>query len=261
MRTFTGRVRNSRMHANPGDLLLANTPLPPLPPLLPRWLGARLAPASMPSPSVIDHLDLSLSCLPVAGICAAGYTIEEAFEAIFSCEQARLAGFTTGFKAVGYSIKEAKVAGFAADELRIGGYSAEDVKIIGFSVVQAKAAGYTAKEAKAAGWTWEQLAEAGYALRPAERMKGMMNDILGKADLSDAGLARMFATIDADGSGKIDAEEMKRAVLKTYGQGVEAGVVEEMMRAADVDNSGEVDLEEFKVILRAGPDYIGPALV
>ena len=201
--------------------------------------------------------------------------------------QARLAGFTTGFKAVGYSIKEAKVAGFAADELRTAGYSCEDVKIIGFSAVQvgsftlppsppfpllltpfsrasfgfsaaqAKAAGYNAKEAKAAGWTWEQLAEAGYALRPAERMRGMMDNLLGKVttvlvlltpsiafsplpppshafrrlpsaaqtDLSDAGLAKMFARLDADASGRIDAEEMRAAIAKVYGEKVEPGVV------------------------------------
>ena len=181
-----------------------------------------------------------------------GYTIHECFDAIFSCEQARIAGYTEGFKTAGYTIKEASVAGFSAEGFKLAGYTAEDFRIAQFSCKQAKQAGYTAKETKEAGWSWKDIGEAGYVLRPAG-WKGLMNDMIGKLDLTNAGLTKMFVSLDADGSGKIDDDEMRAAILKTYGQGLPDSIVEDMMKAADTDNDGEVDLDEFMAIMRAGP--------
>ena len=73
-------------------------------------------------------------------------------------------------------------------------------------------------------------------------------------DKSDEGLAKAFASVDADGSGKISADEMKGYITKVYGKGISEDVLTAMMKAADTDGDGEVDLDEFKKIMRAGPD-------
>ena len=191
----------------------------------------------------------------IDGLAAAGYTIEECFEANYSCDQARKAGFVEGFKAAGYTIKEASVAGFSAEGFRTAGYTCEDFKIAQFTCSQAKAAGYSAKDCKSAGWSWLEIGAAGYVLRPAG-WKGFMQDMqdtLDQLDLTDAGLKAMFITLDTDGSGKIDDDEMRAAIIKTYGDSMPDSVIDEMMRAADTDHDGEVDLDEFKAIMRAGP--------
>jgi len=79
-------------------------------------------------------------------------------------------------------------------------------------------------------------------------------DGFGAIDKSDEGLAKLFASVDSDGSGKISEEEMKAAIAKAYGKALDDKVLKEMMAAADTNNDGEIDLEEFKVIMRAGPE-------
>lgn len=79
-------------------------------------------------------------------------------------------------------------------------------------------------------------------------------DGFGAIDKSDEGLAKLFASVDTDGSGKISEDEMKKAIEKAYGKALDDKVLKEMMAAADTNNDGEIDLEEFKVIMRAGPD-------
>jgi hypothetical protein len=92
----------------------------------------------------------------------AGYTIDECYEAVFSCEMTRLAGFVHGFKAAGFTITEAQVANFTPEGLRLAGYSAEDLYAAEMTCKQVREAGFSAKEAHAAGFKWDQITDAGY---------------------------------------------------------------------------------------------------
>ena len=69
-------------------------------------------------------------------------------------------------------------------------------------------------------------------------------------DKSDEGLAKAFAEVDGDGSGKISGDEMKAYIVKVYGNSLDEKMVAEMMAMADTDGDGEVDLDEFKIIMR-----------
>jgi hypothetical protein len=73
----------------------------------------------------------------------------------------------------------------------------------------------------------------------------------GTIDTSDAGLEKMFMSIDADSSGKISSTEMETAVTKMYGGDVDPTFVKKMVESADIDKDGEVSLDEFKTIMRA----------
>ena len=79
----------------------------------------------------------------------------------------------------------------------------------------------------------------------------------GSIDTSDAGLEKLFAEIDGDGSGSISNEEMFSALSKKY-EKLEQSVIEQMMDAADTDNDGEISIDEFKAIMRADPSPPAP---
>merc|ERR1719271_2204706 len=57
-------------------------------------------------------------------------------------------------------------------------------------------------------------------------------------DTSDESLAKQFASIDADSSGKVSEAEMKEFIVKFYGQALEPSLVEKMMNAADTNKDG-----------------------
>ena len=97
-------------------------------------------------------------------------------------------------------------------------------------------------------------------LGAAAGMQSLMGGMFGgNIDKSDEGLAAMFKELDADGSGKVSESEMKAAIMKVYGEGLDEEILKEMMAAADTDKDGEIDLDEFKVIMRAGPDSTSDA--
>lgn len=73
-------------------------------------------------------------------------------------------------------------------------------------------------------------------------------------DKSDAGLAKAFANVDADSSGKISKIEMRAHIVSTYGGPLDEAMFKEMFTSADTDSDGKLSLEEFKAIMRAGPD-------
>ena len=75
-------------------------------------------------------------------------------------------------------------------------------------------------------------------------------DGFGAIDKSDEGLAKLFASVDTDGSGKISEDEMKKAIEKAYGKALDDKVLKEMMAAADTNNDGEIDVTAW----RAGTD-------
>ena len=64
---------------------------------------------------------------------------------------------------------------------------------------------------------------------------------------SDEGLAKAFASVDSDGSGKISQAEMVAYVQKVYGKGIDEQMINEMMRKADKDTDGEVDFKEVRL--------------
>nr|GEW97635.1 calcium-dependent protein kinase 20-like [Tanacetum cinerariifolium] len=59
-----------------------------------------------------------------------------------------------------------------------------------------------------------------------------------------AGLKEMFKMIDADGSGQITLEELKKG-LEKVGANIQDSEIVGLMEAADIDNSGTIDYGEF----------------
>ena len=77
-------------------------------------------------------------------------------------------------------------------------------------------------------------------------------------DKSDAGLEAVFATVDTNHRGSIDAAEMRAYIRSVYAKGFDDKIVDDMMMAADAmiwlrNKEGEIGVEEFKLIMRAGP--------
>ena len=77
-------------------------------------------------------------------------------------------------------------------------------------------------------------------------------------DKSDAGLEAVFATVDTNQSGSIDAAEMRAYIRGVYDKGLDDKTVDDMMMAADAmiwlrNKEGEIGVSEFKLIMRAGP--------
>ena len=77
------------------------------------------------------------------------------------------------------------------------------------------------------------------------------------ADESDSGptdeaLESLFTSIDEDGSGEIDRQEMEGAIEKMFGD-VDDDVIDEMMASTDKDGDNLISREEFFAIMRAGP--------
>jgi hypothetical protein len=62
-------------------------------------------------------------------------------------------------------------------------------------------------------------------------------------------LKALFENIDVDGSGGIDCEELKLAMVKQFDISLSTKQVEDMMAEADLDHDGLIDLEEFKVLM------------
>lgn len=79
-----------------------------------------------------------------------------------------------------------------------------------------------------------------------------------------------FARLDLDGSGKIDARELKEALLQMqhsfdpleipFGPALDAQV-DTMMDWADLDNDGLIDFEEYKKVIAAGCSREGGRLI
>jgi len=62
---------------------------------------------------------------------------------------------------------------------------------------------------------------------------------------------RAFKTFDTDGSGNVDAFELKLA-MRALGMKMSEEEIEVIMDEVDVDKSGEIDLDEFMEIVRPG---------
>lgn len=62
-------------------------------------------------------------------------------------------------------------------------------------------------------------------------------------------LEHVFSTMDLDGSGNIDAAELKLLVKKLTGQHLSAGRCRGLVKEVDVDQSGLIDFDEFVLIL------------
>ena len=58
-------------------------------------------------------------------------------------------------------------------------------------------------------------------------------------------LRRQFAAVDADGSGAIDASELRELLRRTTGAPSSDAEVAAKMRAADADGDGTISFDEF----------------
>ena len=67
-------------------------------------------------------------------------------------------------------------------------------------------------------------------------------------DYSDEALMEAFKEMDTDGSGSIEQDELRNAILKMNPFESEKNI-KEMMDYADEDGDGHVDFEEFKKIM------------
>jgi len=72
-------------------------------------------------------------------------------------------------------------------------------------------------------------------------------------DKSDSGLESEFDKMDKNGSGKIDASEMKAYLNRVYEKRLDDKTIAKMIEEADLNQDGAMDLNEFKIIMRAGP--------
>jgi len=93
-----------------------------------------------------------------------------------------------------------------------------------------------------------------FRFRQALGLKSLLEGF-GKVDKDDEALEIMFHDIDVDKSGSISYDEMRDAIVHTFGeQGFDQAKMLEMLKAADADGDGEVDLDEFKAFVRAIPE-------
>lgn len=81
----------------------------------------------------------------------------------------------------------------------------------------------------------------------AELTKGRLRLL---EDLDDAALRTTFDKFDTDGSGGLDAEELRIALRVSLGSDVSLEDCERLVMAADADGNGVVDYEEFVAICR-----------
>jgi hypothetical protein len=94
-------------------------------------------------------------------------------------------------------------------------------------------------------WRWRRRRLAGSRRRAVGK----------KAKRDEAELAAIFSAFDADGSGKIDADEMVEALARA-GKPMERDEVEKIVKTVDKNNDGEIDLDEFKAIFKLSPEML-----
>ena len=70
-------------------------------------------------------------------------------------------------------------------------------------------------------------------------------------ETSDAGLTRMFNSLDVHGNGYLDEFQMRGALCDAGCGPLRGPRINEMMEAADANGDGVIDLPEFKAIFRA----------
>ena len=73
-------------------------------------------------------------------------------------------------------------------------------------------------------------------------------------DFSPSEISRLkkhFMSLDRDGSGTIDANELQM-MMKEIGENVTSSQIRSMMASGDIDGDGTIDFTEFLVGLRGG---------
>ena len=69
-------------------------------------------------------------------------------------------------------------------------------------------------------------------------------------DDPDKELRDAFAVFDADGSGSISRDELKK-LMRNLGQSLSDAELDAMMDEVDTDGNGEIDFEEFKSMMQS----------
>lgn len=73
-----------------------------------------------------------------------------------------------------------------------------------------------------------------------DEFEKFMADKFKSPDEAEEEMRNAFKIFDKDGSGKIDAKELRHA-MKSLGETMTDGEVDEMIKAADQDSDGKVD--------------------
>uniref|UniRef100_A0A8W8I941 Sulfhydryl light chain n=3 Tax=Magallana gigas TaxID=29159 RepID=A0A8W8I941_MAGGI len=81
-----------------------------------------------------------------------------------------------------------------------------------------------------------------------DEFEKFMADKFKSPDEAEEEMRNAFKIFDKDGSGKIDAKELRHA-MKSLGETMTDGEVDEMIKAADQDSDGKVDYSEFVKIM------------
>ena len=76
-------------------------------------------------------------------------------------------------------------------------------------------------------------------------------------DKSDAGLTRLFASLDIEGNGYLSEAQMRQALFEAGCGPLRGELINEMMDAADANGDGVIDLDEFKAIFVAMDIMLG----
>lgn len=76
---------------------------------------------------------------------------------------------------------------------------------------------------------------------------------------SDAELKAIFTSFDADGSGRIDLDELTAALAKG-GKKMSRSEVENIVKLVDKNHDGEIDFDEFREVFKLAPDLLPPGL-
>ncbi|CAG9463655.1 unnamed protein product [Pedinophyceae sp. YPF-701] len=90
--------------------------------------------------------------------------------------------------------------------------------------------------------------EKAYTEKPGASRRSQAEDVSSKGGVSVNELRALFDSIDADGSGAIDGEELQTA-LEMMGIHLSDENVAELMEGVDDDGSGELEFEEFVEIM------------
>eukprot|EP00484_Ammonia_sp_Unknown_P019965 CAMPEP_0197027474 /NCGR_PEP_ID=MMETSP1384-20130603/7367_1 /TAXON_ID=29189 /ORGANISM="Ammonia sp." /LENGTH=713 /DNA_ID=CAMNT_0042456321 /DNA_START=31 /DNA_END=2172 /DNA_ORIENTATION=- len=71
------------------------------------------------------------------------------------------------------------------------------------------------------------------------------------SSISEEEMKKIFDELDEDGSGKIDARELHKALLK-MGKKLSMQEANELIQQLDEDGDGQIDFEEFRVMMKMG---------
>ena len=98
------------------------------------------------------------------------------------------------------------------------------------------------------GEIYEAVETLADASKVFQALGGFKRNRRNSKDLSDDTLRETFAQIDKDGSGSIDREELKGALLEQNAS-MKDSQIDQLLTMADTDGNGVIDFEEYKIVM------------